>query len=212
MGRYALGKISLAISDRSGMAFPYTEMVREWNGSLVHVSEYEAKQPQLEPKPAGSDPQALYNPRPQPASATSLILLDNNSFTTVISGGVTFVNIYSENHQRSTGDVVRFRGAPEVITPGSGGADATNLQSFAGIPTFDNVSDLDNVNGFTITVGQKQSDGSVITAPNSNPTEILTTPENYFFITSTSNATTGGIAGGGANCSAGQVVLGVVNG
>ena len=112
MGRYALGKRSLAISDRSGMAFPYTEMVREWNGSLVHVSEYEAKQPQLEPKPAGSDPQALYNPRPQPASATSLILLDNNSFTTVISGGVTFVNIYSENHQRSTGDVVRFRGAP----------------------------------------------------------------------------------------------------
>ena len=94
MGRYALGKRSLAISDRSGMAFPYTEMVREWNGSLVHVSEYEAKQPQLEPKPAGSDPQALYNPRPQPASATSLILLDDNSFTTVISGGVTFVNIY----------------------------------------------------------------------------------------------------------------------
>ena len=36
--------------------------------SLVHTSEYEAKQPQLEPKPVGSDPQALYNPRPQPAS------------------------------------------------------------------------------------------------------------------------------------------------
>ena len=49
MGKYALGKRSLAISDRSGMAFPYTEMVREWNGSLVHTSEYEPKQPQLEP-------------------------------------------------------------------------------------------------------------------------------------------------------------------
>jgi hypothetical protein len=33
------------------MRFPYTEMVREWNGSLVHYSEYEPKQPQLEPKP-----------------------------------------------------------------------------------------------------------------------------------------------------------------
>ena len=43
-------------------------------------SEYEAKQPQLEPKPVGSDPQALFNPRPQPASKTSLILLDNNPF------------------------------------------------------------------------------------------------------------------------------------
>ena len=41
--------------------------------SLVHYSEYEPKQPQLEPKPVGSDPQALFNPRPQPASLTSLI-------------------------------------------------------------------------------------------------------------------------------------------
>ena len=50
MAKYATGKYARAISDRSGMEFPY-EMVREWNGSLVHVSEYEAKQPQLEPKP-----------------------------------------------------------------------------------------------------------------------------------------------------------------
>ena len=47
MGKYASGKRALAISDRSGMAFPYPEMVREWNGSLVHISEYEPKQPQL---------------------------------------------------------------------------------------------------------------------------------------------------------------------
>ena len=47
MGKYASGKRSLAISDRSGMAFPYTEMVREWNGFLVHYSEYEPKQPQF---------------------------------------------------------------------------------------------------------------------------------------------------------------------
>ena len=40
MGKYASGKRALAISDRSAMAFPYTEMVREWNGSLVHTSEY----------------------------------------------------------------------------------------------------------------------------------------------------------------------------
>ena len=49
MGVFARGKQALAISDRSGMRFPYTEMVREWNGSLVHYSEYEPKQPQLEP-------------------------------------------------------------------------------------------------------------------------------------------------------------------
>ena len=53
MSKYATGKHSKAISDRSGMEFPYKEMVREWNGSFVHISEFEPKQPQLEPKPHG---------------------------------------------------------------------------------------------------------------------------------------------------------------
>ena len=209
MGKYASGKRSLAISDRSGMAFPYTEMVREWNGSLVHTSEYEAKQPQLEPKPVGSDPQALFNPRPQPASKTSLILLNNNPFTSIIYGGTTYVNVFSEDHQRSAGDVVRFRGPPVVTTAGAGGADARNLQAFINIPTFDNVSDLNNANGFTIAVGQIDSAGNVTGATTSDP---LTSPINYFYITSTSNATIGNIQGGGDNCSAGPVTLEVVNG
>jgi len=209
MGKYASGKRSLAISDRSGMAFPYTEMVREWNGSLVHTSEYEAKQPQLEPKPVGSDPQALFNPRPQPASKTSLILLNNNPFTSIIYGGTTYVNVFSEDHQRSAGDVVRFRGPPVVTTAGAGGADARNLQAFINIPTFDNVSDLNNANGFTIALGQIDSAGNVTGATTSDP---LTSPINYFYITSTSNATTGNIQGGGDNCSVGPVTLEVVNG
>jgi hypothetical protein len=189
MGKYAAGKRALAISDRSGMAFPYTEMVREWNGSLVHTSlvhtsEYEPKQPQLEPKPVGSDPQALFNPRPQPASKTSLILLGNNPFTSIISGGTTYVNVFSEDHQRSAGDIVRFRGPPVVTSAGPGGADQAdlkNLQSFGNIPTFET----------------------------SDP---ITSPINYFYITSTSNATSGNIQGGGSNCSAGPVTLEVVNG
>ena len=209
MGKYASGKHALAISDRSGMAFPYDEMVREWNGFLVHTSEYEPKQPQLEPKPIGSDAQALYNPRPQPASKTSLILLGNNPFTSIIYGGTTYVNVFSEDHQRSAGDVVRFRGPPVVTTAGAGGADARNLQAFINIPTFDNVSDLNNANGFTIALGQIDSAGNVTGATTSDP---LTSPINYFYITSTSNATIGNIQGGGDNCSAGPVTLEVVNG
>ena len=212
MGKYALGKRSLAISDRSGMAFPYTEMVREWNGSLVHTSEYEPKQPQLEPKPVGSDAQALFNPRPQPASKTSLILLGNNPFTSVIYSGTTYVNVFSEDHQRAAGSIVRFRGPPVVTSAGPGGADEAdlkNLQSFGNIPTFDNVSDLNNTNGFTIALGQIDSAGNVTGA---TTTDSITTPINYFYITSTSNATTGNIQGGGANCSAGPVTLEVVNG
>ena len=209
MGTFAKGKQAYAISDRSGMRFPYREMVREWNGFLVHYSEYEPKQPQLDPKPVGSDPQALFNPRPQPASVASLILLDPDPFTSIIYGGTTYVNVYSEDHQRKAGDIVRFRGAPQVTSAGTGGSDARNLQSFANIPTFDNVSDLNNANGFTIALGQIDSAGNVTGATTSDP---LTNPINYFYITSTSNATTGNVKGGFNNCSAGPVTLKVVNG
>jgi hypothetical protein len=211
MGRYAAGKYAYAISDRSGLRFPYDEMVREWNGSLVHTSEYEPKQPQLEPKPVGSDAQALFNPRPQPASKVSLILLNSNPFTSVIYSGTTYVNVFSEDHQRKAGDIVRFRGPPEVITAGPGGDsdDTPNLQQFANIPTFDNVSDLNNANGFTIALGQIDSSGNVTGA---TTTDALTDPINYFYITSTSSATSGGVSGGGDNCSAGPVTLEVVNG
>ena len=45
----ARGKYAKAISDRSGMEFPYSEMVKEWNGMLVHKSEFEPKHPQIQP-------------------------------------------------------------------------------------------------------------------------------------------------------------------
>ncbi len=207
MGNTAKGKHALFISDRSGLAYPYREMVKEWNGARVHTSEYEPKQPQLDPKPAGSDPQALWNPRPQPASTASLILLNANPFTSVKYGGTTYVNVYSLDHQRAAGSIVRFRGPVQVTTAGTAGADANNLQQYATIPTFDNVSDLNNANGFTIALGKIDSLGNVTTAPGT-----LTSPENYFYITSASTATDGDASGGGSNCSAGPVTLKVVNG
>ena len=194
MGVFARGKQALAISDRSGLRFPYSEMVREWNGALVHYSEFEAKQPQLDPKPVGSDPQALFNPRPQRASTPVLILLDNNPFTSIIYSGTTYVNVYSEDHQRKAGDIVRFRGPPQV----------TASSEFLNVPTFDNVSDLSNANGFTIALGKIDSSGNVTGATTS---DTLTNPVNYFYITSTSNATSGNVEGGGQNCSAGPVTL-----
>ena len=44
MGNTARGKYAKFISDRSGLQFPYSEMVREWNGARVHISEFEPKQ------------------------------------------------------------------------------------------------------------------------------------------------------------------------
>ena len=54
MARFSKGRRALAISDRSGAAFPYNEMVKEWTGAWVHISEFEPKQPQLQPHPVGA--------------------------------------------------------------------------------------------------------------------------------------------------------------
>jgi len=70
MARYATGKFAKRISDRSGLAFPYNEMVKEWNGSTVHYTEFEPKHPQLDPKYHPTDPQSLENAKPQIISAT----------------------------------------------------------------------------------------------------------------------------------------------
>ena len=125
---FARGKYSQAISDRSGQAFPYSEMVKEWNGSLVHQSEYEPKHPQLEPKPKGGDAQGLQNARPARTEPVTPVLLNSNAFTATASS--TTVSVFEENHGRTTGDTVCFR---DVVT------------AFA-------IEDANNTSGFTITV------------------------------------------------------------
>ena len=86
MAKYATGKFAQRISDRSGMAFPYNEMVREWNGSTVHISEFEAKHPQLDPRYHSTDPQSLQNAKPQTVPATVFLginMIAGNIFNSV---------------------------------------------------------------------------------------------------------------------------------
>ena len=84
---FARGKRSLAISDRSGQAFPYKEMVKEWNGSLVHISEFEAKHPQLDPPHHKADAIALKNTRSQKFQQPRTVA--QNDSTLADSGGIT---------------------------------------------------------------------------------------------------------------------------
>ena len=62
------------------MEFPYSEMVREWNGMLVHKSEFEAKHPQLEPRAYGAEGHGLVNARPARAETDALAILGPNPF------------------------------------------------------------------------------------------------------------------------------------
>jgi WD40 repeat protein len=116
MSKYAIGKHSKAISDRSGMEFPYKEMVKEWNGSFVHVSEFEPKQPQLEPKPIGGDGVALLNVRPDRTEFPTPDFLPNNPFS--ITNGTKKMTVsfpdYSTEEQGGELNYVRFQG---VKTP-----------------------------------------------------------------------------------------------
>ena len=79
MARFAKGKFALAISDISGQAFPWNEMVTQWNGLFVHYSEFESKQPQLDPKPSAADPTALTKSRPQQPPAAALRFLESQN-------------------------------------------------------------------------------------------------------------------------------------
>ena len=107
MSKLSSGKYAKAISDRSGMEFPYNEMVKEWNGSLVHVSEFETKQPQLEPKRFTGDPQGLMNARPARTEPATQNLLPSNPFS--LTSGSAVVTVTEPNHGRSTSNTVRFR-------------------------------------------------------------------------------------------------------
>jgi len=117
MSKYAIGKHSKAISDRSGMEFPYKEMVKEWNGSFVHVSEFEPKQPQLEPKPIGGDGVALLNVRPDRTEFPTPDFLPNNPFS--ITNGTKKMTVsfpdYSTEEQGGELNYVRFQGVKTSV-------------------------------------------------------------------------------------------------
>ena len=135
MAKYATGKYAKAISDRSGMEFPYKEMVREWNGAFVHVSEFEPKQPQLEPKPISADPQGLWRARPSRVALPTPSVLNLNPITT--ASGSTTVTITQDRHQRVTGDFVRLYDVKEPV----GGLTIAELEMSTTLKTAINKTD-----------------------------------------------------------------------
>ena len=114
MAKTASGKHAKAISDRSGMEFPYREMLTEWNGSFVHFSEFEKKQPQLQPKRDAADGIALPGQvRPDRKEfATPTVLIDNPFLT---SSSLTSVLVSTSKDSKGidtnpfqTSDAIRF--------------------------------------------------------------------------------------------------------
>ena len=159
MSNTASGKYAKFISDRSGMEFPYKEMVKEWNGSRVHISEFEPKQPQLEPKPHTADPQGLRTIRPARTEPAVPSMLGSNPFS--LTSGSSTVTVTEINHGRSTSDTVRFRnvdGSPGglafTVFENSSGFSITKVD--ANSYTFDcgsNATVTETAGGMTVTAG-----------------------------------------------------------
>ena len=106
-------------------------MVKEWNGHLVHKSEYEAKHPQLELRSRSGDAQGLRDVRPDRTENEVAAMLGSNPFS--ITASSQTVTVTEINHGRTSGDTVRFR----------------NVQGSPGGVSF---STYENSSGFSITV------------------------------------------------------------
>ena len=117
-------------------------MVKEWNGSRVHISEFEPKQPQLEPKPHGADPQGLPMAKPDRTEPTTENLLPGNPFN--ITSGSTTITVTEPNHGRSTSDTVVFRN----VDGSPGGLAFTVFENSSGFSIT-----VTGTNNYTFTLG-----------------------------------------------------------
>jgi len=199
MAKYATGKYAKAISDRSGMEFPYREMVREWNGSFVHISEYEPKQPQLEPKPQTGDGIALLNVRSDRTEPSTTVRLPENPFETYQAGSA-IINVFAPGHGLTDSTTYRFRGAP-TTSPGTG--TSTNpVFAYSSIPNFDGISgsNIEKAAGYTIRTGKYKNGAR-------DASSSYLTNNFFFFTVDTNTATSGEIKGGGYGCSVGPITI-----
>ena len=193
MGKYATGKYAKAISDRSGMEFPYREMVKEWNGAFVHVSEFEPKQPQLEPKPQSPDGVALLHVRTDRTEPATTVRIPDNGFETYEAGS-RIINVFSPGHGLVNGTTYRFRGPP-TISAGGNVFQYSNPENFDGITG----ANIAKSTGYAITTGLYKNDARVTTDYSTS---------NYFhFTVDTDTATSGSVKGGGYGCSVGPVTI-----
>jgi len=156
MSNTSSGKFAKFISDRSGMEFPYKEMVKEWNGARVHISEFEPKHPQLEPKPHTADPQGLRNARPARTEPAVASMLPSNPIGTVTNSST--VTITEPSNGRNIGDVIELRN----VDGSPGGLSFTTYENSFVITSVTTNSFTFNLN--TTAAITENSGGAVVTA------------------------------------------------
>tara|TARA_Y100000004_G_scaffold156868_1_gene182207 strand:+ start:1758 stop:2591 length:834 start_codon:yes stop_codon:yes gene_type:complete len=201
---YATGKHSLAICDRCGFRYKYTQLRKEWTGFFVCSECYEPKEPQLDPVPHVADPEALRNPRTQvPSSLVAgegvVRTIDANSMMTTTGDSIgSAFSLDAATGQ--VGTVTTTQNVPVNIATPDGVSATSRLGSvsviaspgvvatptgLAGTASLGTVSVTSNVTTYTVTVATGTNsygtgnkfyiDGSV------SPTLTLTEGQTYKF-------------------------------
>ena len=109
-------------------------------------------------------------------------------FSTVASGS-SYINVYEKSHGRDSDDTVRFRGPVWTSSDPDGFQNPVNFDGISG-------SNIAKSDGYSITVGKRDSSG-----------DVTATDDYYYFTVDTNTATSGGVSGGGDNCTAGPATL-----
>jgi|TARA_R100000544_G_scaffold23765_1_gene11887 hypothetical protein len=75
---FASNKNAYGICDITGFRYRLRDMKKTWDGLLVGADQWDAKHPQLMPKPVPADPQAIKNARPDTDDDNTRFLVYSN--------------------------------------------------------------------------------------------------------------------------------------
>ena len=76
---FASGKRAYGICDITGFRYRLRDMKKTWDGLLVGPDQWNAKHPQLMPKPGQVDPQAIRDARADTKDDNSVFLVYSNT-------------------------------------------------------------------------------------------------------------------------------------
>tara|TARA_R100001244_G_scaffold20738_2_gene21972 strand:+ start:826 stop:1137 length:312 start_codon:yes stop_codon:yes gene_type:complete len=75
---FASNKNAYGICDITGFRYKHKDMKKTWDGMLVGKDQWDAKHPQLQPKPAPLDPQAIKDARPDTDDTNNIFMVYSN--------------------------------------------------------------------------------------------------------------------------------------
>jgi hypothetical protein len=75
---FASNKNAYGICDLTGFRYKHRDLRKTWDGLLVGKDQWDAKHPQLMPKPSPTDPEAIRNARVESSDTNNFFTLYTN--------------------------------------------------------------------------------------------------------------------------------------